>query len=55
MSEHTQQSRANTESGPNSERQTPTGYVERSDVAESGNVTPSTVRTHYETLEERVA
>jgi len=30
-------------------------WVTQSDVAETGNVTPTTVRTHHETLEERVA
>ncbi|SFP95571.1 hypothetical protein SAMN05216277_11314 [Halolamina pelagica] len=30
-------------------------WVTQSDVAETGNVTPMTVRTHYETLEEQVA
>ena len=35
MSEHTQQSRTNAESVPNNERQTPTEYVERSDVGVS--------------------
>ena len=35
MSEHTQQPRTNAESTPNSERQTPTEYVERSDVGVS--------------------
>ena len=35
MSEHNPQSRTNDESIPNSEGQTPTGYVERSDVGVS--------------------
>jgi hypothetical protein len=35
MAEPTQQSRANEESTPNSERQAPTEYVERSDVGVS--------------------
>jgi transcription initiation factor TFIIB len=30
-------------------------WVTQSDVAETGNVTPTTVRTHHETLEEHVA
>ena len=30
-------------------------WVTQSDVAESGNVTPTTVRTHHKTLEEQVA
>ncbi|MFC7164721.1 transcription initiation factor IIB [Halospeciosus flavus] len=30
-------------------------WVTQSDVAETGNVTPTTVRTHHETLEEQVA
>ncbi|MUV59392.1 transcription initiation factor IIB family protein [Halobacterium sp. CBA1126] len=30
-------------------------WVTQSDVAETGNVTPTTVRTHYETLAEQVA
>lgn len=30
-------------------------WVTQSDVAETGNVSPTTVRTHHETLEERVA
>ncbi|WP_433630034.1 transcription initiation factor IIB [Halomicrococcus sp. NG-SE-24] len=30
-------------------------WLTQSDVAESGNVTPTTVRTHHETLEEQVA
>ncbi|WP_096396426.1 transcription initiation factor IIB family protein [Halorubrum trapanicum] len=30
-------------------------WVTQSDVAETGNVTPTTVRTHHETLEEQIA
>jgi transcription initiation factor TFIIB len=30
-------------------------WLTQSDVAESGNVTPTTVRTHHQTLEEQVA
>ncbi|AFK20825.1 hypothetical protein C439_17048 [Haloferax mediterranei ATCC 33500] len=30
-------------------------WVTQSDVAATGNVTPTTVRTHHETLEEHVA
>ena len=30
-------------------------WVTQSDVAETGNVTPTTIRTHHETLEEQVA
>jgi transcription initiation factor TFIIB len=30
-------------------------WVTQSDVAESGNVTPTTVRTHHETLEEQIS